>query len=282
MAAATLALTACAVIPPPQARHDTADRIAQGAGWQSSRLNAQPFVLQVWQPRPAPGQDTLTVYLEGDGLAWADAETPSSDPTPLDPLALRLAVKQSGAVAYLARPCQYTQAIQAPACVKRYWTTHRFAPEVVQAMQEALDRLKQQWETPRLHLVGYSGGGTLALLLAARRNDVTQVVTIAGNLDPDAWTRWHRVTPLYGSLNPVNDVAALSHIPQWHWSGSKDTVVPPALSQAFAEHFDAVHRPTLRVWPGFDHRCCWVDAWHPDDPASLAAPTSNPVRTAPQ
>lgn len=35
--------------------------------------------------------DTLRVYIEGDGLAWISKTEQSLDPTPLNPLALRLA-----------------------------------------------------------------------------------------------------------------------------------------------------------------------------------------------
>ncbi|GAB2181920.1 hypothetical protein DLREEDagrD3_21430 [Denitratisoma sp. agr-D3] len=46
----------------------------------------------------------------------------------------------------------------------------------------------------RLTLVGYSGGA--AALLAARCSDVVRLVTIAGNLDHRAWTRYHHITTL--------------------------------------------------------------------------------------
>ena len=48
----------------------------------------------------------VIVYIEGDGLSWIDRFTPSSDPTPVDPLTFKLTkLDQSPNVIYLARPC---------------------------------------------------------------------------------------------------------------------------------------------------------------------------------
>ena len=87
----------------------------------------------------------------------------------------------------------------------RYWTTHRFAPEVIRASDLALDRLKTLFGAQRLVLVGYSGGAAVALLVAARRHDMGQIITVAGNLDHQAWTHYHHVQALSGSLNPVDN-----------------------------------------------------------------------------
>jgi esterase/lipase len=49
-------------------------------------------------------------------------------------------------------------------------------------MDAAVTALKRASGASRLRLVGYSGGGVMAMLLAARRDDVAQVVTIAAPL----------------------------------------------------------------------------------------------------
>ena len=55
--------------------------------------------------------DEVHVYIEGDGYAWATTTDPSDDPTPINPLALRLAaVDDAPNVLYLARPCQFRPA----------------------------------------------------------------------------------------------------------------------------------------------------------------------------
>src|SRR3546814_2839304 len=63
------------------------------------------------------------------------------------------------------------------------WTSARFSDGVIVSMSDALDRLKEEAGASSLDLVGYSGGGGVAVLLAARRRDVVSIVTIAGNLD---------------------------------------------------------------------------------------------------
>lgn len=256
-----LALAGCAPLPPAQ-RSQQADALANAAGWQAQRLVTSPFVLRAYVPQPRPTADTLTVYIEGDGLAWRSPTEVSDDPTPRTPVALQLALRHPGrAVAYLARPCQYAQTTDAGHCPPRYWTGARFAPEVVQATDQALTQLMQAVGARQLVLVGYSGGGAVAALVAARRSDVRRLVTVAGNLDHAAWTRWHRVTPLSESLNPVDEWERLRALPQVHLAGAQDSVVPPALTQGYVQRYPAKQRPTLRVLPGQDHACCWADAW---------------------
>ena len=59
--------------------------------------------------------EEVVVYIEGDGLSWIDRFTPSSDPTPKNPLAFKLAkLDPNQNVIYLARPCQYVQKNRAP------------------------------------------------------------------------------------------------------------------------------------------------------------------------
>lgn len=263
-----MALSACAVLPSPAERRAHADALASARGWQASLWSAGTFELLAYTPPlPAAGsesRDTLTVYIEGDGLAWVTSSQPSGDPTPRAPLALQLALAHpAGPAAYLARPCQYTMPHPGSGrgCDVAYWTQRRFAPEVVQAESLALDALKHRWSARRLVLVGYSGGGAVAALLAARRDDVAALVTVAGNLDHAAWTRLHGVPPLTGSLNPADERAALARIPQWHLVGADDRVVPPAVAQAYAAGFPPGQSPRVMVLPGQDHGCCWAARW---------------------
>jgi pimeloyl-ACP methyl ester carboxylesterase len=174
---------------------------------------------------------------------------------------LRLALAQpTGNVVYLARPCQFVDT-DAPGCAQRYWTEARFAPEVVGATGQAIDVLKRHAGARRLMLVGYSGGGAVAALVAARRDDVERLVTVAGNLDHRTWAAFHHLSPLTESLNPADEVDALRRIPQLHFVGSRDTVIPPRQAVDFAALFPAGQRPMIRVEAGFDHRCCWAEQW---------------------
>lgn len=252
-------MAACTAFPSPDERHRYASSLAQGQHWQALQLQAGVFRLQAYAT-PARSE-VLTLYLEGDGFAWINAHRPSPDPTPLDPLALRLALAQpSGNAAYLGRPCQYL-GDDIATCHKRYWTDARFSEEVVHSLDQAADQLKARAGAQRLVLAGYSGGGTLALLLAARREDVVRVITVAGNLDPAAWTHHHRITPLQHSLNPATLRQRLASVEQIHLLGEQDRVVPPHLAEAFIAGYPPGHRAQIRVLPGYDHRCCWAQDW---------------------
>ena len=256
---ALLYAAGCTTVPAPDARRANAEALAASHGWAMQVIQARPFALAAFMPPAVVPASQLTIYLEGDGMAWATPSRMSADPTPLDPLALRLALAQpAGAAAYLGRPCQYIETVGA--CDAAFWTSRRFAPEVVAAMNEAIDVLKNRFNASRLTLVGYSGGAAIALLAAARRADVVRVVTVAGNLDHRAWTALHRIDPLRGSLNPADDAPSSRPFVQWHFAGERDDIVPPRLARDFAtSHANGL--PTIRVMPGFDHHCCWTQAW---------------------
>ncbi|MDP1651914.1 MAG: alpha/beta hydrolase [Rhodocyclaceae bacterium] len=256
-----LFLAACANIPSPAERRSLADALAKEQGWQAISLPAEAFELVAYLPAEPGRAATLTVYIEGDGFAWISGSQASADPTPRDPLALRLALAHpEGNSVYLARPCQYVNA-EASSCASRYWTEMRFAPEVIAATNHAIDRLKQAFNASRLTLVGYSGGGTVAALAAARRTDVERLVTVAGNLDQRAWTTYHRIRPLTGSLNPADEIGALQGLRQWHFVGEKDRNITPELVRNFANGFPENLRPVVLVEPEFDHQCCWARNW---------------------
>lgn len=254
-------LAACSTAALDQ-RRAAAARFAADAGWHRLNLDAGAFVLAAFVPPDLRQTDTLNIYLEGDGLAWLDAATPSFDPTPLDPLALRLALRDpAGAAVYLARPCQYVSGAERRGCEAKYWTSHRFSPEVIDATNLAVDRLKARFGAQRLILVGYSGGGAVAALIAAGRDDVARLITVAGNLDHGAWTAEYRLSPLSGSRNPADAWQGLAGIPQTHYVGGRDRTLGESVARAYAARFPPGRRPAIIVVPEFDHHCCWVDRW---------------------
>ncbi len=127
-----IALAGCRSIPSPDARVAGADHLADQQGWHASVIAAGKFSLTAYLPRTITPSPSLTVYIEGDGLAWVGGSRPSQDPTPVDPLALRLALAQpAGNAAYLARPCQFAGRSDS-ACAESYWTDGRFSREVVE------------------------------------------------------------------------------------------------------------------------------------------------------
>lgn len=157
-----------------------AARLEQLARQQNHRLatlSTTQFDLRVSLPNAPQPDSRLRVYLEGDGRAWITATQPSLDPTPRDLLLARLALSDPRPSVYLARPCQF---VQSPGCTPQYWTHARFAQEIVDSLSEALDQLQRQHGNRDFELIGYSGGGALALLLAAARDDIAQVQTLAG------------------------------------------------------------------------------------------------------
>lgn len=132
-------------------------------------------------------------------------------------------------VVYIARPCQFTR--NDPACRSTYWTDRRFSEDVIASMNHAVDVLRAPAAGP-VHLVGFSGGGAVAALVAARRGDVASLRTVAGNLDHRALNAHHRVSPMPASLNAVDVAPRLAAVPQAHFVGTKDDVVPPSSPRA--------------------------------------------------
>jgi len=254
-------LAGCASIS-PESRWQHAEQLAQQAGWKKLRIPTEKFVLSAYLKKAQAQADTLTIYIEGDGFAWVTSSQASFDPTPRNPVGLQLALRHPrGVAAYLARPCQYVATEDARNCRQAYWTDRRFAAEVIEASDQAISVLKQRIGASKLVLVGYSGGGAVAALVAARRNDVVQLITVAGNLDHRAWTAQHQVPPLEGSLNPADAWRALVNLPQRHFVGARDEVVSRMVVEAYAARFPAQQRPKIIVMPDFNHVCCWVEQW---------------------
>ena len=83
----------------------------------------------------------LIIYVEGDGLAWIDRFTKSSDPTPSDPLAFKLAlIDQNENVIYLARPCQYEWSVN---CNQDTWTSAQYSSTVLNSYKEIINSLSK-------------------------------------------------------------------------------------------------------------------------------------------
>ncbi|MDO9247040.1 MAG: hypothetical protein Q7U11_11285 [Phenylobacterium sp.] len=221
-----------------------------GKGWTSFEVVAGTRILAAASKDASPTGDLLTVVIEGDGNAHDRKGQPSVDPTPRDPLGFRIAQAwPQGPVAWLGRPCQY---VKDPACTPSDWTTGRYSQSAIAASSLAIDDLKRRSRATRLRLVGWSGGGTLAALVAARRTDVAVLVTLAAPLDLAAWADWHGASPLSGSLDPAAAVIAPGVV-QVHVLGRFDQVVPPALGEAAARRLGG----TVLVWRE-KHTCCWA------------------------
>ena len=165
------------------------------------------------------------IYIEGDGRAYISKGQPSDDPTPVNPVALRLmlADKEAGAM-YVARPCQW---VKGPECKDRtLWTEGRFTKNVVDRYVQLVAR--ESMGQP-VELVGYSGGAFIALQVAARLPNVSKVVAIAGNLMPDWVNEQHKVTKI-----PVVPYPPFKRdLPVMAYVGINDLVVGGGVVRAF-------------------------------------------------
>ena len=255
-------LASCSSFPDASERRATAQVLAAKHQWSSRIIATKHFDVMAFTPSVTVKHDELVVFIEGDGFAWRTRSQPSQDPTPMRSTGLMTALNHPAQNAiYLARPCQYLMDTQKRNCDRAIWTTARASQLVVDASSQALDQLKQTYAAESLILVGYSGGGTVAALLAAQRNDVKYLITLAGNLDHQRWTNWHKLTPLRESLNPADFVQQLQAIPQHHFVGEQDKVVPPAIAQAYRQRFPKTGFINIELVKGFDHTCCWAQEW---------------------
>jgi pimeloyl-ACP methyl ester carboxylesterase len=155
---------------------------------------------------------------------------------------------------YLGRPCYH--GVRSSACTPDMWTNKRYSEAVVASMSAALDGVSVEYQS--LVLLGHSGGGTVAMLLAERQPKVAMVVTVAANLDSDRWAALHKQQALSGSLNPATRPPLRSSIRQMHYAGAEDDNVPPQLVRdAAAQQSGAI----FKVYPKQDHSCCWREVW---------------------
>lgn len=203
--------------------------------------------------------EALTFYIEGDGSAWLAPEMPPEDPTPDQQLVFTLASLDSGSPVYLARPCQYLTPEQLAQCSPRYWIQDKYAPAVVAALSEAIDQIKQQAGTRSpITLVGYSGGGVIAMLLSSYRSDIKKIITIAAPLDLEYWADLMTVSR-FSVTNPATLVKQQEHtLAQMHLAGWQDTTVP---AKSYERLLQSLERQDLIRFYPHSHHCCWEAVW---------------------
>lgn len=194
----------------------------------------------------------MRVYFGGDGIPWKDG-TKNSNPSGTSRLAFELFLKDPKATHYLSRPCYDIEPMPS-GCQPKLWTSDRYSKEVIRTMTEAIMHVADNSD---VELVGYSGGGTLAVLLAQQIPQVTRVLTLGANLDHTAWTNFHGTPALSGSENPALNGGHITGS-ELHLFGQNDLEVPAVVNRRY---FDNNPRANIGVIDDFDHRCCWLEQW---------------------
>lgn len=207
-------------------------------GFTEKTIETEYFSFAVWEKNVIP-EKPLRIYIEGDG-----------NPTPRRAIGLELAERDpSQNVIYVSRPCQY---IYSKECSNpAIWKEERFHEEIIDEMKDLIEYLAIKYKTPSLELIGYDGGGTMALLLATKI-PVARVITIGGILDTASYTAEHDKTPING-LNPIDLKDDLSQIEQIHYVGGRDSQTTRRMAERFVARLKNPRSATVKVIPNATH-----------------------------
>lgn len=253
IALAVILLTGCAAPPTKQT--------ATKYGFNKVFIKTNTFNLASYQKVLQPGS-SVNIYIEGDGNAWASRYRISKDPSPQTGTTMLLAaLDHSPNVVYLARPCQYSPQDLKTVCDNKYWSIARYSETVVESIDMAIDNIKLQCKAPQINLIGYSGGGALAVLVASRRCDIASIRTVAGNLDLIAMDEIHDTTPLSESLDPISVAQNVKNIPQLHFVGNEDHIVPTIIANNFVNAAGLNPNKAVVVLKGAGHNNIWHKHW---------------------
>lgn len=251
----SLSLGACSTLTPSEKYH----KKATSAGLISDEVYVHQYRLQIYKNQEKES-GRIHVYLEGDGSPFFRKQYIKHDPTPINPVAINLMLLDESPSLLLGRPCYHkTLNTAVSACNEsNLWTTGRYSHQVVTTLATALKQLAPS--PKKLTLIGFSGGGTLAMLLSTRLENVTHVVTINANLDIDAWAEHHAYTLLSSSLNPIDQLSDYqkSDVFFHHLIGSKDQNV---ISAHWLKAFSSLPKTQISHLHNFDHVCCWNTIW---------------------
>jgi len=237
---------------------------AAGFGFKAIELNAGGFALAGFYRPGESAAKRLHVYLEGDGRPWEQGVIPAAEPTTRASVMLPLMAMDDEPALYLARPCYNGHAGDA-GCNADLWTGARYGERVVAALASALEDFSRQYAYRELVLIGHSGGGGLAMLLAKRLPQTKAVLTLAVNYDIDVWADYHGYRRLKESLNPA--AGANSGIPEWHFLAERDGNIPPHL---FYQALKSRENSHVEIIPAIDHNHGWQTIW-PEILSRLAA-----------
>ena len=248
-----------------QTRIENAESISTQNNFHKKVIQTKLFKLISYQ-KLSRTSEIAVVYIEGDGLAWKNKYKVSQNPTPNNPIALELATLDSSPlIIYLARPCQFINLDNEVNCQHQYWTNKRASIEVIESIDSAISEIKKQLKIKKIRLVGYSGGATIAAIIAATRDDIIDLRTVAGNLDIDKFVETHNVTPLTGSVNPTTYSQKLVEIPQTHFISENDAVISKTITNSYLKSLekfdDKLNCVKLIELSTPEHTKGWANVW---------------------
>ena len=178
-------------------------------------VGALPMV--IFRDRQISRSSSIHFYFDGDRNPWVGGSRIASDPTTRSKLILEMMAADEAHKILIGRPCYYIPATERPSsCADKWWTSHRYSQPVVSAMLEVVRRQVKQYVPQEIVLIGYSGGGTLAALVASELEELDVLVTVAANLNVDAWIDLHAYTPLARLLNEANFPEIPADVRQFH------------------------------------------------------------------
>lgn len=210
---------------------------------------APPYVIAGWYKINQMGEP-VKFYIEGDGNAFDAQGQPTDNPTPTSRFLREMASNDpSPNVVYLGRPCQY---LQTGGCSEKDWTDGRFSKDIINSMNQSVLSMMKKARSEQMVLIGFSGGAQIAGWIGIKNpKQVKKLITIAGVLDHEAWSKYHGDMPLKKSLNLKDKKKELFVLNQVHYAGEKDEVVPVSLIQDFVGEERMVVVPKAKHGKGF-------------------------------
>jgi hypothetical protein len=170
---------------------------------------------------------------------------------------LRLMTAADHPAVYIGRPCYFGTSTRSP-CKPEYWTFSRYGTDVVESMCAATNEVASRHSARKVVLVAYSGGAAVAVGMKACVQQLSGLVTIAGNLDPTAWTEYHGYSPLVDLPDDaVHDVSTYA-VTESHWQCENDENVPPATTDRYFLDNPAAERHLVDACT---HSSGWVAHW---------------------
>jgi hypothetical protein len=269
IAATGFLLSAC--YPPMSAlQKNTADRLAAPVFMHERHINTEDFTLTAFERVRKEG-GVANIYIEGNGgiitpLSKDDLNLKLNRSfTPQNPVALHLSTfDNTSNVIYLARPCQYvpSHSIHSVKQCKGQENAPRiYSQTAIKSMNDALSEIKSRYGFTGFNLIGVGGGGAVAVILTAQRDDILSLRTVSGHLNLTPLHKGEDKSDMAGALNPLDYAPLISQVPQHHFIGDHDKMLTP---EVYMSYLDAsAPRKCLRfsIVEDASHDKGMVNAW---------------------